>query len=88
MLLKLSAYLFGVGRLVAASGSGGPAGDGCAPHFSGAPSNSQARANSNGRFASDPDTGLDRAEDRMSTQGNAHEKATGAVKKARSNVRD
>jgi len=36
---------------------------------------SQGAANTNGRFASDRDTGLDRAEDRMSSQGRAHSHA-------------
>lgn len=40
--------------------------------------NSQARANSNGRFALDRDKGLERAEDRMSANGRKHEKATAA----------
>lgn len=34
------------------------------------------------------DTGLNRAEDRMSAKGRAHEKATDVVRKGRSNVRD
>ncbi len=42
----------------------------------GPPASSGASQNSNGRFAQDRDTGLDRAEDRMSQQGLQHEKAT------------
>jgi len=36
---------------------------------------SQGMANTNGRYATDRDTGLDRAEDRMSAQGRAHSRA-------------
>ena len=76
------ATLFAVSQLVAARGGGpGPSGGGDTSHFGGPSSNSQAAANSNGRFASDRDTGLDRAEDRMSAKGKAHEKATHLVNK-------
>ncbi len=54
-----------------ASAPGGPA------------AGSQALENSNGRFATDRDKGLDRAEDRMSEQGLRHQKATEAQKKRR-----
>lgn len=87
--VMLVASLFSVSQLVAArgGGGGGPAGGG-GPPSSGPPSHSAAAANSNGRFATDRDKGLDRAEDRRSAQGNAHEKATVAAKKARTKVRD
>jgi hypothetical protein len=95
MPILLFASLCVVGPAAAAHGGGGsggagggPAGGGGAPHFGGPSPHSAAAANSNGRFASDRDTGLDRAEDRMSAQGKAHEKATNSVKKARSKVRD
>jgi hypothetical protein len=48
------------------------------------PASSQAMENSNGRFATDRDKGLDRAEDRMSAEGRKHEKATAAQKKHKS----
>ena len=86
--VMLVASLFAVSQLVAArGGGGGPAGGG-GPPSSGPPSHSAGAANSNGRFSSDRDHGLDRAEDRRSAQGNAHEKATVAAKKARTKVRD
>jgi hypothetical protein len=42
-----------------------------------------AMENSNGRFAADRDFGRDRAEDRMSAQGAAHERASTAPNKKR-----
>jgi hypothetical protein len=96
--LILFASLLGVSQVADARGGGGPGGGGPsgsapgagngAPHFSGPSPNSEAAANSNGRFATDRDKGLDRAEDRMSAQGKAHEKATVATKKAKSKVPD
>lgn len=76
--------LFAASQLVAARGpsGGGSAGSSDAPHFGGPASNSKAAANSNGRFASDRETGLDRAAERMSDQGKAHEKATDKVDEA------
>lgn len=41
------------------------------------------QANSNGRFATDREFGLDRAQERMSEQGQAHEKATTSSGKRR-----
>ena len=88
VLVMLVASLFAVSQLVAArGGGGGPAGGG-GPPSSGPPSHSAAAANSNGRFSSDRDHGLARAEDRRSAKGKAHEKATVAAKKARTKVRD
>jgi len=87
--VMLVVSLFSVSQLVAArGGGGGPSGGGAVPHFSGPSPNSAAAANSNGRFATDRDKGLDRAADRMSAEGKAHEKATVAAKKARTKVRD
>jgi hypothetical protein len=62
-------------------GGGGPGGGSGSPSFGGPSSTRQAPATSNGRFASDRDTGQDRAKDRMSAQGKAHEKAKAAAKK-------
>ena len=84
--VMLFATLFAAqSELVMARGGsgGGPGGGSGAPHFGGPSSHSQAAANSNGRFATDRDTGLERAEDRMSAQGKAHKKATTAHKKRR-----
>jgi hypothetical protein len=92
--ILLFASLCAVSEVVSAhggggsAGGGGPAGSGGAPHFGGPSPHSQAAANSNGRFASDRDTGLDRADDRKSAKAKAHEKATVSAKKARSNDRD
>ena len=92
--LIVFASLFGVSELAdARGGGGGPAGGGPgaghgAPHFGGPAPNSKAAANSNGRFAADRNHGLDRAEERKSAQGLAHGKATAAVKKGKSKVRN
>lgn len=45
---------------------------------SGPSDNSQAADNTNGKFAQDKKTGLDRAQDRMSEAGLEHQKATEA----------
>lgn len=84
----LFASLFAVSQLVAARGGGASSGGSGAPQFRGPTFNSRAAGNSNGRFASDRGTGLARAQDRMSAQAKAHEKATDAVKKRPSNTRD
>jgi hypothetical protein len=55
---------------VARSGHANPGGQ-SASHMS-----SQGLANSNGPNAADRDKGLERAEDRRSSQGQAHQKAT------------
>lgn len=60
---------------------GGGGGDGFSHGSPTGPSQSQALQNSNGRFSTDRDKGLDRAEDRMSQQGQEHEKATDAQHK-------
>lgn len=92
--IALFASLFAVSLAVTARGGGGPAGGGGrvggggAPHFGGPSPHSQAAANSNGRFASDRDTGLDRADDRKSAKAKAHDKATVSARKARSNDHD
>jgi len=58
----------------------GGAGGGGASHGSptGPGAGSAAATNANGRFASDRDKGLDRAQDRMNAQGLSHQKATTA----------
>lgn len=74
----LAASLFAAyGQFAAARGGGGGGGSAAG----GSHMSSQAQANSNGRFASDRDTGLDRAEDRMNAEGKAHEQATEHAKK-------
>jgi len=57
-------------------GAGGNASGGAMGFSGGAQGSAAAAANSNGRFSADRDTGLDRARDRMSVEGAAHEKAT------------
>ncbi len=47
----------------------------------GPPLSSRADENSNGRFSTDRDKGLDRAADRRSEEGTEHEKATDARKR-------
>ncbi len=56
----------------------GPEGAGGFTHGSpvGPGSNGSAYENSNGRFAQDRDQGLQRAEDRMSTEGQDHSQAS------------
>ena len=65
---------------VAAGGSHAGTGAGAAAGASAGSGHLSAsgQANGNGRFAADRDTGLDRAQERMSEQGLAHEKATSA----------
>ncbi len=83
--MLLFTTLFAASQFVEARGGAGPSGG---SHFGGPSSNGQAAANSNGRSATDRDTGLDRAEDRMSAQGKAHDKATKPVKGHAKRVRD
>ncbi len=71
-LLLSVALLSGLSLNAAARGGG------WSHHASGHSSNSQALANSNGRFALDRDKGLDRAEDRRSAKDLNHEKTEGA----------
>lgn len=56
--------------VVYARGGGGPSGGMSSGHVS-----TEGVTNTNGPNAPDRDTGLSRAEDRMSAQGSAHEKA-------------
>ena len=65
---------------VLAKGGGGGAGF---SHGSagGPPLSSRADENSNGRFSTDRDKGLERAKDRMSEQGLEHAKGTDAQKR-------
>lgn len=66
----------------ARGGSGGGFGGGFSHGTPTGPSSpSRSIDNSNGRFALDRDRGLERAEDRMSDEGLAHEKASDARKK-------
>ncbi len=62
-------------------GGGGFGGGSGFGHPSGPGSNSAASDNANGKFSQDRDSGLDRAEDRMSSEGLAHEKASDAKSK-------
>jgi hypothetical protein len=59
-----------------------PGGVPSAPNAS-PPASSHAITNSNGPFSADRDFGRDRAEDRMSAQGQAHAKAAPAPKKSK-----
>lgn len=71
MQVVLVAFLFAAhSPLVAARGGGG----GGAAHSGGPAPNSQAAANSNGRFAADRDKGRDRAEDRRSAKATVNAK--------------
>ena len=70
-----------------ARGPGGAGGSGFSHGSAVGPSSNHALQNSNGRFSTDRETGLDRARERMSEQGLEHEKATDAQKK-RSQRRD
>ena len=56
-------------------------------HAGGPAMRGEATANSNGRFASDRDKGLDRAEDRRSAEGIAHAKSADASKRPTSHAR-
>ena len=70
-ILACAAIAAGISVAAAARGAGG----GGMGHAS------AALENSNGRFSQDRDKGLDRAEDRRSTQGAKHGKATGEAKR-------
>ena len=71
------AIISGVSFNAAARGFGG--GSGFGGHQAAGPSlSSRAFENSNGRFAADRDTGLARAEDRMSGEGLKHQKGIAA----------
>jgi hypothetical protein len=88
----LAVAFSGVASARGGGGGGGGMGGGMGGGFShgspvGSSSNSQSLENSNGRFAQDRDQGLDRAEDRMSTQGLEHEKASGANQSTRHDAR-
>ena len=80
MLVLLSAAIISAlsFNALARGGGGGGGGGGGFNHGSAQDNaqNSQSVDNSNGRFAQDRDTGLERAEDRMSDQGLSNEKAT------------
>ena len=69
-------------------GGGGFGGEGFSRGSPTGPSASEALQNSNGRFSADRDTGLERAEDRMSPQGRERQKATTEARKKRSKTRD
>ncbi len=71
LALRTSATVFARGG---GGGNGAPA-----PHAS-----SSGVANSNGRFSTDRDHGLDRAKDRMSQAGLEHEKTTRNTTKRKS----
>jgi len=76
VLIMAVALALGTGSAVfARGGGGGGVGGSPTPHMS-----SSAMTNSNGRFATDRDFGLDRAKDRMSKEGLAHEKASNHVR--------
>lgn len=77
-LLLASAIASSYGAAAFARGGGGaPAGGVSSDHMS-----TQGQSSTNGPNATDRDKGLDRAEDRMSDQGIAHENATNQQHKA------
>jgi hypothetical protein len=71
LMLVLAGVLVGYGTVTWARGDGGSVGGMDADHES-----RQGLNNSNGPLSADRDKGLQRAEDRESKQGLAHEKAT------------
>ena len=77
-LLLLGGTLAATLSLGAAARGPGPGGGFTHGTPGGPPPNSAALENSNGRFSSDRDKGLDRAQERMSEQGRKHQKATDA----------
>lgn len=77
MVVAVAALLAAAGPVsFAKGGGGGHAGGTSAEHMS-----NQGMANTNGPESGDRDKGLQRAEDRMSDQGMAHEKANQAHSK-------
>jgi hypothetical protein len=81
LIVVAAAALFAAASPIAfakGGGSGNPGGS-SAGHMS-----DQGLANTNGPDSSDRDKGMDRAEDRMSQQGMAHEKETGKHKHRKS----
>ena len=80
----VGAVFFGLSQLAAAAGghSGGMGGHGPGG-MSGNHMSSQGQANNNAQFNADSTRGLDRAQQRMSEQGAAHQKATTKVQKAK-----
>lgn len=75
--MLVAALFIAHGQMAAARG-GGPGGGGGSPHFGG-PS-SQAYGNANEQFVTDRETGIDRAQGRISAQGKANAKATDSEK--------
>ncbi len=78
-----AALVLAFGSTVLAAGDGGHAGGASSSHMS-----QNGQSNTNAQFLPDSTRGLDRATERMSDQGLAHEKATdhakqGAVKKTK-----
>lgn len=78
IVLLVATALIGIASAPALARSPAGSGGGGFSHGSAQPpsNNSAASANSNGRFAEDRQTGLDRANERRSAQGTAHEQAT------------
>jgi hypothetical protein len=76
-------FAVALAQSVSAAGGVGPGGATPAPHMS-----SGGLANTNSKFGADRDKGLDRAEDRMSAEGLAHEQATNSAKRGKSAKRD
>jgi hypothetical protein len=80
MVVAAAAFLAAASPIAfAKGGGGGNPGGSSAGHMS-----DQGMANTNGPESSDRDKGMDRAEDRMSQQGVAHEKAAGKHKHRKS----
>jgi hypothetical protein len=75
LIILAAAVATATSSALARGGNGGPGGQ-SASHMS-----AQGLANNNGPNAADRDKGLARAQDRMSGQGSAHEKATTHARK-------
>lgn len=78
IVLLVATALIGIASAPTLARSPGGSGGGGYSHGSAQPpsNNSPASANSTGRFADERQTGLDRANERRSAQGAAHEQAT------------
>jgi hypothetical protein len=79
VLAALAAASFasmGYAQVRAGAGVGVNAGVGAGANVGGANASTSGQANANGQFTTDRDFGRDRARERMSAEGRAHEQAT------------
>lgn len=79
--MTVLAFAMAISQAQAAGGPGGGAGGSRAGGMSGDHMSAGGRDNSNARHRSDSIQGLERAQERMSEQGKAHQKATEQEKK-------